>query len=292
MSLENNTAELSSSIPDKLDTQSYYDDKGNLYRVGNELLPNNEYEINGYKYTTDDRGRIIKAEGKLHLKNHDGKLPIKDSIEDISKGDHKSTDDRGHIIADQFGGSNGLENMIPQDASINRGAYKTFEQELAKEVKSGKNVSVNIEPVYDGDSHRPSALAVTYGVDGKESVRIFPPFNINYGKLTTFGKGSFVNFGCTFLALGGITIGEGVFIAPHCVLATEYHPEDPETRHTLLTKPIVVKKNAWIGASATILAGVTIGENAIVAAGAVVTKDVPDNAVVGGVPAKVIKMIK
>ena len=174
MSLENNTAELSSSIPDKLDTQSYYDDKGNLYRVGNELLPNNEYEINGYKYTTDDRGRIIKAEGKLHLKNHDGKLPIKDSIEDISKGDHKSTDDRGHIIADQFGGSNGLENMIPQDASINRGAYKTFEQELAKEVKSGKNVSVNIEPVYDGDSHRPSALAVTYGVDGKESVRIFP----------------------------------------------------------------------------------------------------------------------
>ena len=174
MSLENNTAELSSSIPDKLDTQSYYDDKGNLYRVGNELLPNNEYEINGYKYTTDDRGRIIKAEGKLHLKNHDGKLPIKDSIEDISKGDHKSTDDRGHIIADQFGGSNGLENMIPQDASINRGAYKTFEQELAQEVKSGKNVSVNIEPVYDGDSHRPSALAVTYGVDGKESVRIFP----------------------------------------------------------------------------------------------------------------------
>jgi len=129
------------------------------------------------------------------------------------------------------------------------------------------------------------------GSDIDESVRVFPPFNINYGKSTTFGKGSFVNFGCTFLALGGITIGEGVFIAPHCVLATEYHPEDPETRHTLLTKPIVVKKNAWIGASATILAGVTIGENAIVAAGAVVTKDVPDNAVVGGVPAKVIKMI-
>jgi acetyltransferase-like isoleucine patch superfamily enzyme len=125
-----------------------------------------------------------------------------------------------------------------------------------------------------------------------ESVRIFPPFNINYGKLTTFGKGSFVNFGCTFLGLGGITIGEGVFIAPHCVLATEYHPEDPETRHTLLTKPIIVKKNAWIGASATILAGVTIGENAIVAAGAVVTKDVPDNTVVGGIPAKFIKNVE
>ncbi len=113
-----------------------------------------------------------------------------------------------------------------------------------------------------------------------------------YGKKTTFGKGSFVNFGCTFLALGGITIEEGVFIAPHVVLATEYHPEDPETRHSLLTKPIVIKKNAWIGANATILAGVTIGENAIVAAGAVVGKDVPDNTIVGGVPAKVIRMIK
>ena len=124
-----------------------------------------------------------------------------------------------------------------------------------------------------------------------ETVRVFTPFNINYGKKTTFGKGCFVNFGCTFLALGGITIEEGVFIAPHVVVATEYHPEDPEIRHSLLTKPIVIKKNAWIGANATILAGVTIGENAIVAAGAVVGKDVPANAIVGGVPAKVIRMI-
>ena len=76
------------------------------------------------------------------------------------------------------------------------------------------------------------------------------------------------------------------------VLATEYHPEDPETRHSLLTKPIVIRRNAWIGANATILAGVTIGENAIVAAGAVVSKDVPDNTIVGGVPAKVIRTIK
>lgn len=128
--------------------------------------------------------------------------------------------------------------------------------------------------------------------DIDETVRVFTPFNINYGKKTTFGKGSFVNFGCTFLALGGITIEEGAFIAPHCVLATEYHPEDPATRHSLLTKPIVIGRNAWIGANATILAGVTVGENAIVAAGAVVGKDVPANTIVGGVPAKVIRPIK
>ncbi len=130
------------------------------------------------------------------------------------------------------------------------------------------------------------------GSEIDETLRIFTPFHINYGKKTTFGRDCFVNFGCTFLALGGITIEDDVFIGPHCVLATEYHPENPETRHSLLTKPIVVKRNAWLGANVTVLAGVTIGENAIVAAGSVVTKDVPDNMVVAGSPARVVREIK
>ncbi len=130
------------------------------------------------------------------------------------------------------------------------------------------------------------------GSEIDETLRIFTPFHINYGKKTTFGRDCFVNFGCTFLALGGITIEDDVFIGPHCVLATEYHPENPETRHSLLTKPIVVKRNAWLGANVTVLAGVTIGENAIVAAGSVVTKDVPDNMVVAGSPARVIREIR
>ena len=130
------------------------------------------------------------------------------------------------------------------------------------------------------------------GSEIDETVRVFTPFHINYGKKTTFGRDCFVNFGCTFLALGGIIIEDDVFIGPHCVLATEYHPEEPATRHSLLTKPIVVKRNAWLGANVTVLAGVTIGENAIVAAGSVVTKDVPDNMVVAGSPARVIREIK
>ena len=130
------------------------------------------------------------------------------------------------------------------------------------------------------------------GSEIDETLRIFTPFHINYGKKTTFGRDCFVNFGCTFLALGGIIIEDDVFIGPHCVLATEYHPENPATRHSLLTKPIVVKRNAWLGANVTVLAGITIGENAIVAAGSVVTKDVPDNMVVAGSPAKVIREIK
>ena len=130
------------------------------------------------------------------------------------------------------------------------------------------------------------------GSEIDETLRIFTPFHINYGKKTIFGRDCFVNFGCTFLALGGITIEDDVFIGPHCVLATEYHPEEPTTRHSLLTKPIVVKRNAWLGANVTVLAGVTIGENAIAAAGSVVTKDVPDNMVVAGSPARVIREIK
>lgn len=152
----------------------YYDDNGKLYRVGNELAPNSSYEINGYRYETDSLGRITSAEGTLHMKDRDGRLNIRDSIEDIGKGDQQEGDDRGHLIGDQFDGSNGLENMIPQDAEINRNDFKNFENELAKEVKDGKEVTVKIEPVYSGDSRRPDAIVVTYSIDGEQSVRIFP----------------------------------------------------------------------------------------------------------------------
>ncbi|MDE7077446.1 MAG: sugar O-acetyltransferase, partial [Alistipes sp.] len=105
-------------------------------------------------------------------------------------------------------------------------------------------------------------------------------------------KEVFINFGCTFLDQGGITLEDGVFVGPGAKILTEHHPEEPALRHRLLVEPIVVRRNAWIGAGAMILPGVTVGENAIVAAGAVVTKDVPDNTVVAGVPAKILRKIK
>lgn len=124
-----------------------------------------------------------------------------------------------------------------------------------------------------------------------ESTAVFTPLYLNYGKHTKIGKNVFINFDCTFLDLGGITIEDGVLIAPKVSLLTEGHPIEPENRHALIPKPIHIKKNAWIGAGATILQGVTIGENSVVASGAVVSKDVPDNTVVGGIPAKIIKTI-
>lgn len=124
-----------------------------------------------------------------------------------------------------------------------------------------------------------------------ESTAVFPPFYINYGKDTKIGKNVFINFDCTFLGLGGITIEDNVMLAPKVSLLSEGHPVSPENRHSLMVGRIHIKKNAWIGANAIILQGVTVGENAIVAAGAVVSKDVPDNTIVGGVPAIVIKEI-
>ena len=164
--------------------------------------------------------------------------------------------------------------------------------DLYADVQRTMRLSAEMNTGYHTEAEVRDYMRQITGSEIDETLRIFTPFHINYGKKTTFGRDCFVNFGCTFLALGGIIIEDDVFIGPHCVLATEYHPENPATRHSLLTKPIVVKRNAWLGANVTVLAGITIGENAIVAAGSVVTKDVPDNMVVAGSPAKVIREIK
>ncbi|MFD2099926.1 DapH/DapD/GlmU-related protein [Flagellimonas iocasae] len=124
-----------------------------------------------------------------------------------------------------------------------------------------------------------------------DSTRIFVPFHTNFGRHTTLGKNVFINHDCTFLDLGGIIIEDDVLIGPKVSLISENHPIAPANRQSLSLHRVVIKRNAWIGAAATILPGVTVGENAVVAAGAVVAKDVPANSIVGGVPAKFIKMI-
>lgn len=125
-----------------------------------------------------------------------------------------------------------------------------------------------------------------------ETSTVFPPFHTNYGRNITIGENVFINHGCSMLDLGGITIEDGVMIAPRVNIATEEHPLNPAERQQIFCKPVRIGKNAWIGTGATILAGVTVGENSVVAAGAVVTQDVPDNVVVGGIPAKIIKKLQ
>lgn len=123
------------------------------------------------------------------------------------------------------------------------------------------------------------------------STTIFIPFYTNFGKHITIGKNVFINHACSFLDLGGITIEDNVLIGPKVNLITENHPIKPSERKSLVLNSIVIKQNAWLGAGVTVLPGVTIGENAIVAAGAVLTKDVAPNTIVGGVPAKLLSTI-
>jgi len=132
-------------------------------------------------------------------------------------------------------------------------------------------------------------LSEITGNEIDRTTTVFIPFYTNFGRFIQIGKNVFINHACSFLDMGGITIEDNVLIGPKVNLVTENHPLDPVNRRALVSKPIIIKRNAWIGAAATILPGVTVGENSIVAAGAVVTIDVPANTIVGGVPAKVIK---
>lgn len=121
-----------------------------------------------------------------------------------------------------------------------------------------------------------------------DNVRILTPFICDFGNRVTFGKNVFINHSAILSASGGIVFEDGVMLAPGVRIATINH--DLNERHSIYTYgKVTLKKNAWIGMNVTICPGVTIGQYAVVGAGAVVTKDVPDYAVVGGVPAKVIR---
>src|SRR3954454_5486706 len=162
-------------------------------------------------------------------------------------------------------------------------AYKLLEASFAT-----KKLLVQLNDSSDPAEIRDLLSQIT-GSEIEESVAVFTPLYINYGKNTKIGKNVFINFDCVFLHLGGITIEDNVLIAPKVSLLSEGHSVDPSQRQSLVPGHIHIKANAWIGAGATILPGVTIGENSVVAAGAVVSKDVPANTVVGGIPARHIK---
>jgi len=125
-----------------------------------------------------------------------------------------------------------------------------------------------------------------------ERFMVIPPFSTDCGLNTTIGRNVFINQGCHFMDMGGITIGDDVMIGPKVNLVSSGHPTDPaQRRNGIVKKPITIGNNVWIGVAATILPGVTIGENAVVAAGAVVSRDVPANTIAAGVPARVLKQL-
>ena len=130
------------------------------------------------------------------------------------------------------------------------------------------------------------------GREVDEAFRIFPPFTADFGKNITVGKNVFFNSGCRLQDHGGIFIGDNVLVGHNVVMATLDHDLDPAKRSLLHCAPINIGNDVWIGANATITKGVTIGDGSVIAAGAVVNRDVPPRTIVGGIPAKIIKTIE
>ena len=157
--------------------------------------------------------------------------------------------------------------------------------------REAQKITMKINTMY----HEPEEIIDLFSeLTGKPidpSFRLFPPFYTDFGKNITLGKNVFINAGCKFQDQGGIFIDDGALIGHNVVLATLNHDMDPEKRQQLHPGAIHIGKNVWIGANEDVCAGVSVGDNAVIAAGAGVVKDVEANTVVGGVPTKLIKRI-
>lgn len=204
-------------------------------------------------------------------------------VNDVVKRDREKGQyilkEKGRDIFDRLRAGEPVRLDDPQYPKVGEVVARTLE------LSPGLNSATNVDEVRE-------RLSVLIGAPIDGSTTIFAPFHTNFGRFTRIGKNVFINHACSFLDMGGITIEDHVLIGPKVNLITENHPLDPADRRALICKPILIRRNAWIGAGATVLPGVTIGENAVVAAGAVVSTDVPGNTVVGGVPAKILKTIR
>ncbi|MGP5670672.1 DapH/DapD/GlmU-related protein [Brachybacterium alimentarium] len=148
----------------------------------------------------------------------------------------------------------------------------------------------------NGGYHEPARvrelLSALTGREIAESVTVFPPFTSDFGKNIRLGERVFLNAGCRFQDQGGLEIADDCLIGHNTVIATLNHDLSPRRRGDLHPSPVVIGRNVWIGANVTILPGVTIGEDAVIAAASVVTKDVPARALVVGSPARVIRTVE
>ncbi|HIQ66138.1 MAG TPA: sugar O-acetyltransferase [Candidatus Coproplasma stercoravium] len=176
-----------------------------------------------------------------------------------------------------------------------RGEYIGSGSERHIFMHSAAQRAIEITGRINGGYHSPAELRALFselvGQKVDEGFGLFPPFYTDYGRNIRVGKRVFINSGCCFQDQGGIELGDGCLIGHQVVIATLNHDLDPNKRGSMIPAKVTLGKNVWVGAHATILPGVKIGDNAVIAAGAVVSRDVPENTVVAGVPARVIKRI-
>ena len=183
--------------------------------------------------------------------------------------------------------------MLEKEKMLNGEMYNPLDDELINERVKCKLLCQKYNNLaYDNIEERQPLIKQILGKVG-EKYFIEQPFICDYGYNIEIGENFYSNHNLTILDCSNVIFGNNVFIGPNCSFYTAEHPIDFETRNKGLeyAKPIKIGNNVWLGGSVTILSGVIVGNNVVIGAGSVVTKDIPDNCIVAGVPAKVIKRI-
>ncbi|WAP50567.1 sugar O-acetyltransferase [Arthrobacter sp. ATA002] len=180
--------------------------------------------------------------------------------------------------------------------ALNNGETITAGSPLHEAMHHASQTALRITGELNNGYHEPAQvrelLARLIGRPVDETVALFPPFSADFGRNITLGKRVFINSGCRFQDQGGINIGDDCLIGHNAVLATLNHDLAPSRRADMHPAPVTLGRNVWLGSNVTVLPGVSIGDNSVVAAGAVVTKDIPARSVAVGSPARVLRTIE
>lgn len=171
-------------------------------------------------------------------------------------------------------------------------AGSAMHETMNRAAAEAQRVASRINGEYHTQEELRALFSQLIGREVGEGFALFPPVYADYGKNIVVGKNVFINSGCCFQDQGGIELGDGCLIGHQVVFATLNHDPDPEKRANMTPAPIRLGRRVWVGSHATILSGVTVGDNAVIAAGAVVNRDVPADTVVAGVPARIVKRIQ
>lgn len=172
--------------------------------------------------------------------------------------------------------------------------YNPADPELVKERENARRlVRIYNQTLETEGDKRTKLLKELLGSTG-ENVYMEPTIRFDYGYNTLVGENFYANFDCVILDVCEVRIGDNCMLAPGVHIYTATHPLNPTERNAgkEYAKPVTIGNNVWIGGRAVINPGVKVGNNVVIASGAIVTKDVPDNVVVGGNPAKIIKQME
>ncbi|WP_445487365.1 maltose acetyltransferase domain-containing protein [Niallia sp. 03133] len=180
-----------------------------------------------------------------------------------------------------------------KEKMINGELYSPADPTLRKESDNARAFTRLYNATLETEKEKRNELLKNhFGATG-ETIKIEPPFRCDYGYNIYVGENFFANYECIFLDVCPIKIGDNCFLAPGVHIYTATHPLDPNERYSgkEYGKPVTIGDNVWIGGRSVIQPGVEIGNNAVIASGSVVTKNVPDNVVVGGNPARILKTL-